>query len=66
MIVGVVVEDMEFGHKRLAILTFTITDKVLMVMVEVDIGLRPSPIPPIIQVSLVYCWIFLFIVMREL
>ena len=57
---------MEFGHKRLAILTFTITDKVLMVMVEVDIGLRPSPIPPIIQVSLVYCWIFLFIVMREL
>ena len=55
VILGLTVEVMEFGHKRVANLTFTITDKVLMMVVEVDLGLRPSPIPPIIQVSLVDC-----------
>ena len=43
---------------------FTIMEKFLMVMVEVDIGLIPDP-PPLIQVRLVDCWSFLFMVIRE-
>ena len=58
-------EDVELGLKRSATLPFTITEKVLMFMGEVDIGLRPAILPPIIQVSLVDHWIFLFVVMRE-
>ena len=55
LILGVMVEFMEFSHKRVANLTFTITDKVLTMVVELNLGLRPAPIPPIIQVSLVDC-----------
>ena len=40
-------------------------EKVLMVMGEVDIGIIPAPIPTILQVILVYFWVFLFIVMRD-
>ena len=36
-----------------------------MVTGEVDIGLRPAPFPPIIQVILVYFWVYLLVVMRE-
>ena len=58
-------EDVELDIKRPATLTFTITEKVLMVTGEADIGLRPEPLPPIIQVSLVDCLVFLFMFMRE-
>ena len=55
VILRVMVEVIEFCHKRVANLTFTIIDKVFMMEVEVVLGLRPAPIPPIIQVSLVDC-----------
>ena len=53
-----VVEDMEISPKRLSTIPFTITDKLLMLMVEVDRGIIPAPLPPIIQVILVYIWVF--------
>ena len=64
VIVRVIMEDVESGLKRLAARTFKITEKVLMVMVEVDIGLVPDPLPSIIQVRLVYYLVFRFMVMR--
>ena len=54
-----------FLLKRPATLPFKTVYKVLVVMGDVDIGLRPAPLPSIIQVSLVYSWIFLIVVMRE-
>ena len=36
-----------------------------MVIEEVDMGLIPDPTLPIIQLILVDCWGFLFVVMRE-
>ena len=54
VIVVVMIEDAYLGLKRPATLTFTIVEKVLMVMGEVDIGIIPSPPPHIIQVILVY------------
>ena len=56
VIVGVVVQDVEVGLKISSTITFSIVYKVLIVMVEVDICLRPTPLPPIIQVGLVYHW----------
>ena len=58
-------EDMDLGLKKPSTLHFTIMEKFLMVIVDVDICLITDPIIPLIQVSLVYCWIFLFLVMRE-
>ena len=40
-------------------------DKLLTVMVEVYIGLRPAPIPSIIQVLLVDHWVFIVMFMTE-
>ena len=45
------------GIQISATLPFIMTEKVLMVMVEVDIGLIPSPLPTIIQVSFVDIWV---------
>ena len=58
-------EDMDSCLKRPGTLTFTITDKVLIVMREVYIGLIPSSPPSIIYMILVYCCYFMFMVMRE-
>ena len=49
VIVGLMVQDLELGFKISDTLPFTIMEKVLMVMGEVDLGIRPSPIPTIIQ-----------------
>ena len=65
VILGVVMEDVELGHNRPSTINFTIVEKVLMVMGKVYIGLIPAPFPPIIQTILVDCWIFLFMVMKE-
>ena len=54
--VGEMVQAVEAGLKRSSTLPFTVLDKVLMVMGDVDIGLIPALIPPIIQVILVYHW----------
>ena len=59
LILGVMVQDVEFGLNRSATLPFTTMEKLLMVMVEVDIGLRSSPLPPIIQVILLDYWVFI-------
>ena len=65
VIVVVIMEDVYLGFIRPASITFKIMEKVLMEMVEVDIGLRPSPLSTIIQVRLVYHWVYLFIFMRK-
>ena len=49
----------------LATLPFTMTYKVLIVMWEFYIGLIPDPLPPIIQLILIDCWGFSFVVIRE-
>ena len=59
VIVVVMKEDVDVCLKRPVTLNFTITDKVLMVMREVDIGLIPSSLPPIIYIILVYCCYFM-------
>ena len=55
------VQDVEVGLKRSATLTFTMLEIFLMVMGELDIGIRPALIPTIIQVILVYHWVFIVI-----
>ena len=40
VILRIIMEDMELYHKRTATITFTMVDKVLMIMGEVDISLR--------------------------
>ena len=64
-IVGFMVKDMELGLKISSTLTFKIMDKVLLVMVEVYLGHRQAPLPPIIQVCLVDHWVLIVIVMTE-
>ena len=49
----------------LSTIYFEMMEKVFMVMVEVDIGLIPDPLLPIIQVSLVDRWVFLSVAMIE-
>ena len=65
VIVGVTVQDVESGLNISATIHFTIVDKVLTVIGGVDIGLIPSPLPPIIQVILVYHWGFIVMVTTE-
>ena len=65
MIVGVAMKDGKLVLKIPDTLLFKITEKVLMVMVEVDIGLRPYSLPPITQVILLGCWVFMLMVKRE-
>ena len=65
VVVGVTVQEAEVGLKISDNIPFTMMDKVLMVMVEVDIGLRPAPISPIIQVCLVNHWVHIFIATTE-
>ena len=55
VIVVLIMEDMHLGLKRTAFTPLTIVEKVLMVMGELYIYLRPDPFTPIIQVSLVVC-----------
>ena len=62
-ILGVMVQDVEVGLKISATLTFTMTEKVFMVVREVDIGLRPDLLPTIIHVILVDNLIFIFMIM---
>ena len=63
--VGFTMEDMEVDINKSATINFATTEKVLMVMGEVDIGLRPAPHPHTIQERLVDHWVFIVIVMTE-
>ena len=49
------------GFKRPATLTFKIVDKVLMMMGDIDIGLRPATFPTITQLEMLACWVSIFI-----
>ena len=64
-ILGGLVQDAELGPKISSIITCSMLKKVLMVMGEVDIGIRPSLLPPTIQVILVYHWFFIVMEMSE-
>ena len=66
VIVVVMMEVVDLFLKRSANLLLNFLDKVLMVMVDVDIGIIPSPIHIMIQVELVYHWFSIFMVMIEL
>ena len=65
VIILVMIQEVDLDLKRPATLPFTIVQKVLMVMVEVDIGLKPSTLSPTIQVGLVYFCVYMFMVMIE-
>ena len=55
----VMIEDMDLGLKRPETIILKIVDKVLIVMVEVDIGLRPATLPHITQVNVLYCCFYM-------
>ena len=52
VIVRVIMEDVDLSLNIQSNLPFTKIKKLCMVMVEVDIGFIPSPLPPIIQAVL--------------
>ena len=58
-------QDVELGLKRSATITFAILEKVLMLIGEVGICLRPSLIPTISQMILVDHWVLIVIFMTE-
>ena len=64
-LVGLMVQDVEVGMKRSVTLICSMLEKVLIVMLEVDIGLRPALLPPVIQVILVYHHVFIVMLMTE-
>ena len=64
-IVGMMLQYVELGMKISNTLTCLILDKVFMVMGEVDLGLIPEIVPPIIQVILVDHQVFIVKVMIE-
>ena len=51
----------DLGLKRLVTLHLIIWKKMLIVIVDVNIGPRPSTIPPITQVTMLYFGIYLLI-----
>ena len=61
-IVGVMVQAVEVGLKRCTTITCSIMEKVLMVMGEVDLGIRPALLPTTMQVFLVYHQVFIVMV----
>ena len=65
VVVRFMTEGVEVDLQRSSNLPFTMPEKSLMVTGEFYIGIIPAPLPPIIQVSLVDCWVFLFMVTRE-
>ena len=59
------VKYMEVGLKRSTACPCSILDKVLVALVEVDIGIGPSFIPPIIQVIMLDNLVFIVLVITE-
>ena len=62
VIVGVMAQDIKLGIKISTTITFTTMEKVLMVMEEVNIGIRPAPPTPIIKLSLVDHWVYSYFI----
>ena len=65
VIVVVMMEGVDLVLNIPATLPFKNVEKVLIVMGEVDIGPRPSNLPPLIQVGLVDHLVSLLMVIRE-
>ena len=70
----VTMENMDSSLNILATLPFAIVYKLLMVMGELNISLRSVTIPHIIHLVLLYCWVYMlllvpftnvFMVMKE-
>ena len=57
----VTMEELDICIKRPATIYLAIVEQVLVVMVEVDIGLRPATLPPITQVDVVDCCVNLLL-----
>ena len=55
-------EDVDLGLKIPATLIFKILYKWLMVIGEFNIGLIPDTLPPITQVNIVDCCVYLFLI----
>ena len=66
VILVVIMEDVDLGLKRPVTLTFIIVEILLMMISDLDKCIRPSTTPPIIQLRLVYHWVSMFMVVREL
>ena len=64
-IVGVMVQDMEVGPRRSTTSPCSLLEKVLMVLVELDIGLRPALLHPIIKVIMVDIISFIVMMITE-
>ena len=47
--------EVDLGHKIPSTIPLKIREQMLMLKGEVDIGLRPATIPPIIKVKVLYC-----------
>ena len=54
-------EDVDLGLNITATLNFTIVEKVLMVIVEVDIGILPATLPPITHMTMFNCCVYLML-----
>ena len=66
MLVGVIVQDVEVGLNISSTPPFTMMETLLMVMVEVCLGIIPPPLPPTIQLCLIYHWVLIFMVVTEI
>ena len=55
-------KDVDQGQDKKANLLLEICKKLLMKILEVDIGPRPETLPPINQVNMVYFFIYLLII----
>ena len=56
-----VMADLDLVLKRSATIPLKILDKLLMVIGDVDIGPRPVTISPITHVTMLYCFVDMFI-----
>ena len=63
VILVLIVEDVYLCLNTTYIIPFKITEKLLVVMGEVDIGIITYPISIIIQVVLEYFWVYMLLVM---
>ena len=63
--VGVMVQEVEVGLKILSTLSCSMLEKVFMALVEVDLGLVPALLSPIIQLILIDHKVFIVTVIKE-
>ena len=54
-IILVMLVEVDLGHKRPSTLPLEIVEQYLMLKGEADIGIRTATLPPINQVTVVYC-----------